>query len=168
MVIATKRCSMVNCFDVLLPIKSHDTLITWSCKITWQSKTVISSLCLLEVLPTIKSYNALITWSCKVMWQAKTIISLLPDCLWPPNFAGWYLTLTGFYPQSHVNLWSRGLERSWDKLNYISTITVPMATSLGRMVTYFEQLLTIKSFNPLITWSYEITWQTKVIMSPLP
>ena len=32
---------------------------------------------------------------------------------------------------------------------------MPMATKLGRMVTYFEGLLTIKSFNALITWSNE-------------
>ena len=32
-----------------------------------------------------------------------------------------------------------------------------MAVKLGRMVTYFERLLTIKSFYALITWSYEVT-----------
>ena len=31
-----------------------------------------------------------------------------------------------------------------------------MATKLGRIVTYLEELLTIKSFNPLIMWSFKI------------
>ena len=34
-----------------------------------------------------------------------------------------------------------------------------MATKLGRMMTYFERLLTIKSFYALITWSCKVTWQ---------
>ena len=32
-----------------------------------------------------------------------------------------------------------------------------MATKLDRMVTYFERLLTIKSFYALITWSCKVT-----------
>ena len=42
----------------------------------------------------------------------------------------------------------------------ISTIRVPMATKLGRIVTYFIR-------DPLITWFCQIAWQTKII-SPLP
>ena len=30
--------------DGLLPINSHDSLITWFCKITWQTNIIISSL----------------------------------------------------------------------------------------------------------------------------
>ena len=33
---------------------------------------------------------------------------------------------------------------------------VPMAIKLGRVVTYFEGLLTIKSFSALITWYFEV------------
>ena len=43
-----------------------------------------------------------------------------------------------------------------------------MTTKLGRMVTYLEGLLTIKSFSALITWSCKVMWQTKTIISPLP
>ena len=32
-----------------------------------------------------------------------------------------------------------------------------MATKLGRMVTYLERLLTIKSYNTLIAWSRKVT-----------
>ena len=33
-----------NLLDKLLPIKSYDPMITWSWEITWQAKTIISSL----------------------------------------------------------------------------------------------------------------------------
>ena len=39
--------------------------------------------------------------------------------------------------------------------------TVPWTTKLGRLLTYFKGLLSIKSHDPLITWSCEITRQTK-------
>ena len=41
---ATKPKRMITYVDGFLPIKSHDPLITWSCKITWQTKIIISSL----------------------------------------------------------------------------------------------------------------------------
>ena len=40
---------------------------------------------------------------------------------------------------------------------------MPMATQLGRMMTYLEGLLTIKSYSPLITWSCIVTWQTRIL-----
>ena len=45
---------------------------------------------------------------------------------------------------------------------------VPMATKLGRMVTYVEQLSPINFLNPLVMWSCNITWQTKTNMYPPP
>ena len=38
-----------------------------------------------------------------------------------------------------------------------STTRVSMATNLGRMVTYLDGILPIKSHDPLITWSCKIT-----------
>ena len=32
-----------------------------------------------------------------------------------------------------------------------------MATKLGRMVTYFDGIIPIKSHDPVITWSCDIT-----------
>ena len=43
-----------------------------------------------------------------------------------------------------------------------------MATKLGRVVTYNDVLPSIKSHDPLMTWSCDITSQTKSIRSPLP
>ena len=92
MPIATKLGRVVTYHEGLPPIKSHDPLITWSCKITWQTKFIITplpkvamtrklgrmvTLTYLEGLLTIKSHNALITWSCKFTWQTKVIISTL-------------------------------------------------------------------------------------------
>ena len=50
----------------------------------------------------------------------------------------------------------------------LPTTTVPNGTKLVRMVTIQEPLLLIMLLYPLVTWSCEITWQTKIITSPLP
>ena len=70
----------------------------------------------LEGILLIKSVGDLITWSCKIAWQTKTILSPLPQCLWPPNMAGWWLTLSGSHPPSYSTLWSRDPVRLRDKL----------------------------------------------------
>ena len=44
-------------------------------------------------------------------------------------------------------------------------ISMPVATKLGRMITYLDRLLAIKSHDLLITWSCEITWQTNHFIS---
>ena len=41
--------------------------------------------------------------------------------------------------------------------HYISTITMPMTMKLGKMLTYLEELLTIKLHNTLIMWSCKVT-----------
>ena len=46
---------------------------------------------------------------------------------------------------------------------FIFTTIMPMATKLCRVVIYHEGLPSIKSHGPLITWSFETTWQTKTI-----
>ena len=45
------------------------------------------------------------------------------------------------------------------KISYIYLIitTMPMATKLGRVVAYHEELPPVKSHDFLITWSCEIT-----------
>ena len=43
-----------------------------------------------------------------------------------------------------------------------------MAIKLDRMVTYLEGLPPIELLDPLIKCSYNITLQTKTIISPLP
>ena len=43
-----------------------------------------------------------------------------------------------------------------------------MATKHGRMVTYLDCFLPIKSNEYIVTWFCEITGQTKNTISPLP
>ena len=45
---------------------------------------------------------------------------------------------------------------------------MPMAKTLGMMLTYLLWLLPMKSHDHIITCSHEITWQTKIILYPLP
>ena len=49
--------------------------------------------------------------------------------------------------QGHVNYFSC----------CITNTTRPMATKLGKVVTYYKTLQLIKSHNPLNTWSREFT-----------
>ena len=44
MLMATKRGRMMTSLEWPLPIKSHDHIITWSCKITWQTKIITNPL----------------------------------------------------------------------------------------------------------------------------
>ena len=50
------------------------------------------------------------------MWETKTVLFPIPQCLWPPNLVGWWLTLSGSHPSNHLTHWSRGLARLHDKL----------------------------------------------------
>ena len=121
--IATKLCRMVTYRDGPLPLKSIDHLITWSCKVTWQTKI---------------------------------IISLLQQRFWPPNLAGWKLTLMASCLKSLIKpLITLSCEITWQT----------MATRRDKMAVYLDKLLPIKSHDPLITWFYKIMWQTKIISS---
>ena len=44
---------------------------------------------------------------------------------------------------------------------------MPMATKLGRMMTYPEWPLPLKSHDCIIMWSPKITWQAKIIICSL-
>ena len=54
-------------------------------------------------------------------------------------------------------------------LHYHRTIGIgSMATKPGKLITNLDGLQPLKSHNPLIIRSCKITWQTKIIISPLP
>ena len=55
-----------------------------------------------------------------------------------------------------------------DAKRYISTSAGPMATKLDRVVGSNTALLSIKSHNLLITWSYKVTWQMKNVINSFP
>lgn len=68
----TKLDKVVTYLEELLPLKSHDLLITWP-----QGGT-----------PLTKSFDPLIIWSGEVRLQIKNVISSLLQNLWPLSFAG--------------------------------------------------------------------------------
>ena len=111
---ATKGGRMVTYVDYLLPINSNDHIIMWFCEIRRQTKT----------------------------------ISQLPHCLWPQNLAGWRLTLSDLYPQSDHIIKSPNplipIQFLQCQVKYFSccttTATRPMATKLGKVVTYYKNL----------------------------
>ena len=76
--------------DLLWGAPNHraiNALITWSWKVTWQTKTIISLMpkCLIATLlgTTVIYLDGLLT------------IKSLPHCLWPPNLVEWRHTLKG-------------------------------------------------------------------------
>ena len=118
---------MINYLDGLLPIKSLDSLIAWSCEIAWQTKIILSS------LPQYLwrqdgnlpwwTHAYKVTWpsndvSYKIMWQTKIIVSSLPQWLWPWNFTSWRFAMRGLQP-CYSTLWWHGLARSRDELKLL-------------------------------------------------
>lgn len=61
---------------------------------------------------------------------------------------------------------------TWDHVtswqHYISTTTMLISTKVGSVMTYRQRLPIIKLHDPLITWSCEITWQIKNVVSSAP
>ena len=118
---ATKLGRMVTYLEGLTTIKSHNILITWSCKAMWQTKSLYlyyqsayghklaRMVAHLDGLLIIKSCKTLIMWSCQVTWQTKIIISPLQESLGQANLAESWPPLMDPYPQCHITLWSRGL-----------------------------------------------------------
>ena len=108
------------------PIKLLGLLVTWSCKITWFIRIIISVqpqwLWPFWLWPT--CHGGVLSWGTfthkatrpMVKWQTKTIISPRSKCLWPPNLAEWWLTFRGFWSKSYMIFWSHGLARSREKL----------------------------------------------------
>ena len=90
----------------------HGGDLPWGpCEIMWQtqncykSTTIMVNCRMVSCLDGhIESHDRFIAWSCEITWQSKTIISPLLRCQWPPNLAGWWLTLRGFYRYSHLTL----------------------------------------------------------------
>ena len=126
---ATELGRVMTYLEWFLPIKSHDHIITWSYKITWQTNINIYPFKTMSIainfgrvgiyngeFPSIKSPDPLITWSCKFMQNILAAVSLLPQGLYPLKLAKWWLTIRNLNPLIHTTLWTRGHVRSRDKL----------------------------------------------------
>ena len=122
----------------------------------------------IELLPPIESHKPSMMWSCKITWQTRSIISPLPQCLWPPNLVGWWLTLRFSYTWSQKTLSTRAFKKLCDKLKPLylhyhnaygyqiwQNSDLPWRIPTHKVIWYF------------VSWSCEITWQIKPIISPL-
>ena len=68
---------------------------------------------------------------------------------------------------SKVMTYLQGLARSREQLKIYLHYLHYMATKLGRFVTYYKELPPIKLQDPSVTWSCEVTWQIKNVISLL-
>ena len=66
------------------------------------------------------------------------------------------------WPFHHVVLQDHA---TYYKHNFITTI--PVATKLGRVVTYSKKFPFIKLRDPSVTWSCNVTWRIEYVKSPL-
>ena len=107
--IATKVGRIVTYLEGLLPIKLHRSLITlttWFCEITWHTISIYIS----------TTTAPMTTRLGRVVINFKR---LLGKCLWPPDLAGWWLTLRGSWVLSLMTLEPRGRTRSLAKLKLL-------------------------------------------------
>ena len=68
-----------------------------------------------------------------------------------------WMHIIWIWPFDHMVL--RDHVTHWN--HYISTNAMLMSTMLGRMVTNLEGLLPVMLLDPLVTWSWQITWELK-------
>ena len=152
---ATKRDRMVTHLERLLTIKSFYTLITWSCKVTWQTKIIIypQPECLWlqtwqndKLLGWVPTYSHINFWSrglAKIRWQTKTIISPLPvsmvdKLLSVVTYLDRFLII-----KSYKALITWSCKVTWQTKTNVSITRVPMTTKLGRMMNSLDGLLPV-------------------------
>ena len=117
---ATKLGRMMTYLEWLLPIKSHEHTIMWSCKIMSRTKIIIypliqcSWLSIWAEFSFIKPPDPLILWSCKGTWIILPAVSLLPQDLWPLNLKKLWLTLKKFNTAIH-RTWNSLFRKIWSK-----------------------------------------------------
>ena len=93
---ATKLCKVVTYFGRLLPLKSHDPLMT--CLARSRDKLKLLHLHYHSAyghqtwhggkLPCEALHGSRVTLSCEITWQIKNIKSALPQYFWLPNWQG--------------------------------------------------------------------------------
>ena len=100
-----------------------------------------------EGLPPIKPHDPLIMLSCKINYSSTTRIATATKlCMIVTCFVGFLLIKS----RDHFITWS--CEITWQiETMFISTTVVPIAAKPGRIVTYLQGLITMKSNNALIT-----------------
>ena len=153
----------------------------WSFEITWQAKNFIFLLpdCLWS--PNLTRFWLTVMescpWRCIIIWSRG--FGRVRDK--PKSLYLHYESLYGHLTWENGNLsWETSAYKvKWrfvhvllrhhvtSQRRYISTTTVSMVTNFGKNVSHLPGLLPIKSLDTSITWSCEVMWQTKAIISPL-
>ena len=91
----------------------------------------------------------------------------LPQDLWPPHLADWWVNQRDHNQQSYVTLRSRGDMKS--RYKHISTSPKAVTAKVGKVGIYNKGPPSIKSFDVLSTWSSDhITWLIKNVIFLLP
>ena len=119
---------------------------------------------------TLGRLDPLVKWPHEVTWLIKSDISPSLRGLWLPKLTRWMFILKGKGPpsiESFDALITLPSYHMTDAKRYISTSAGPMATKLERVVGSNAGLLSIKSYNLLITWPYKVTWQMENVINSL-
>ena len=85
------------------------------------------------------------------MWHDKTITSPLPQFLWPDDDLLWRALMMGSMAWLFDHMFLR--DQVINETYYISTITIPINTKLGKVVNYCERLPPLKLLDPFVTWA---------------
>ena len=171
----TKLGRMVTNVEVFLPKMLLDPLVTWSSDSMWQTKTFLLPLWrwppnfaeVWLIMTTSHAYSLMTLWSRDLARSHDKLKSSYlyyhdaygyktwqdVDLLWTVS------THKVSWPYNHI------LQDYMTGENHIATTTVSVATKFGRVKMYNEELLSIKSQVPLITWSCKVTQKIRSIIS---
>ena len=178
MFMAAKLGRMVTNFEGLLPIMLLNPLVTWSCEIKRQTKTILSPLLqclcpphLARMWFTMRGFHLqshMTLWLRSLARSRDTLKSYLlynnayGNKIWQGSDLSW-AAFTHVY--DHVIMWSCNI--TWQtKIIY----PLPQWLWLPNLAEweYTKELPSIKSQGPLIVWSCEFMWQIRSVISLLP
>ena len=181
-IMASKLCRLVTYLHLLLPTKSHNPFITWSCKITWQTKTIISPPPQCWRLSTMSGWSLIlrVSYPCySILWLrslARSSHKLRPLYLhnheayghqsWQRCGLPWGVPTHNIY--DFLITWLCKI--TWQNKNVLPLPQRlwPRHLAVWSMVTYLEQLVPIKLHNHITMWSCKMMWQTVIIIYSLP
>ena len=106
MLMATKYGWVMTYLAWLLPMKSHDHIIRWSCKIIWQTRIIMYRLTQCLWLSTLAGWRYTIR-SFLPFTRSFNHVVLKGQVNHFSLVAKWWLDIRNFNPLSHTTLWTR-------------------------------------------------------------
>ena len=117
---------------------------------------------------TLGRLDPLVKWPHEVTWLIKSDIYPSLRGLWLPKLTRWMFILKGHHPLSLLMFWSRYQVITWQMQNVISQLPRDLwLPNLTWVMGSNAGLLSIKSYNLLITWPFKVTWQMKIVINSL-